>query len=177
MLVIGETKSATVDTIRGAWRQAAIEAVASRRKWGAVAPRAGVVLVITPGHLYAVNHVYDEQHPARNGTIQAFSVEQTGRRRITGVYVSPSSSHAALTNLLTNILSRSSGRDWIAGDFNARSHRWDSMTNVRGRAITERIAKTNFRVIAPSCPTFHARGRRASSTPDLFLTNVRGCIV
>lgn len=46
--------------------------------------------------------------------------------------------------------------------------------NSKGRDIIQRIEGTKFRVLAPTGPTFHARGRRASSAPDIAIQNIQG---
>lgn len=60
------------------------------------------------------------------------------------------------------------------GEFNTRDTLWDTNGNKKGKDIKNRIARTQFRIIALQSPTFHAKGRRVSSTPDLVITNTQG---
>lgn len=67
----------------------------------------------------------------------------------------------------------SAGRDLILGDLNGRHHTWDTMTNVRGRAIMRATMGNMYRIRAPEVPTYSPRGREGSSNPDIMITNVQ----
>lgn len=173
-VVINEMKTTSIKAIQEAWPGAAIEEIpALRREWGG-APRAGIAIAIQPGIRYALKLVFNEEDEETNSTTPALAIEISLHVRLTGTYISPSMPRQALIQFLSVTIMEGSGRDCILGYMNARDSTWDTMTNRRGRALRWRVAGTQYRVLAPIQPTYHARGRWGSSTPDLAFINMKG---
>lgn len=118
--MLNEKKTLSPSEIREAWPGVAMEEVpAIRKEWGS-APRAGIATIVQPGLLYAVHRVYNEHEPRTNVVFQALTLDLPKGLRITGAYVSPNSSTKALTNLLSDVITDGTDRDWLIGDRNAR---------------------------------------------------------
>lgn len=57
----------------------------------------------------------------------------------------------------------------IARDFSARHAVWDSVSKGRGTAIKKFTVKINYVISPPSRPSFHSKGQKVWSKPDLLL--------
>lgn len=130
-------------------------------------------ITIRPGLPHAVVRVYKEWEEATNGIIPAITIDLPSRARVADAYVSPTITEGTFTNFLTLIITTGTGRDWQVGDLNARDPLWDTTGNATGCAIRRRINGNQVQTLVPAVPTFHARERRATSNPDLVVTNVK----
>lgn len=173
VVAVNKMKSLTVRSLREAWPGMTVEEVPAVPKEWRAAPRAGIALTIQPGVNYAVYKVYSEKETSRNGLLQAINIELPKRIRLTGAYISTNNSAQAITNFLTDVITDGSGRDCLIGDLNARDAMWDTNSDARGRCVRKLINDTQQVVIAPHGPSFQARGRRASSTLDIAISNMR----
>lgn len=79
-----------------------------------------------------------------------------------------------LGSFITEVMTTASARDCIMGDINGRDTPWDVIGNITRRVIGQSIHDTQLEAITPQQPTLYARGRRASSTPELAITNTKG---
>lgn len=59
--------------------------------------------------------------------------------RITGTYVSPNFSAAAIINFLTIVIKSGTGKDCIIGDLNAREYQRDRARNTKESEIKRRL--------------------------------------
>lgn len=131
--------------------------------------------MIRSGLDHAVKSIYNEREEDGSGVIHMITIDLLERMRITGAYVSPSSTTAAFTNFISQTITNGTGRDWVVGDLNAREISWDTTSNACGRALRHKLTDTRHRILTPQAPTYHARARKGSSTPDIAMTNVQGC--
>lgn len=89
-------------------------------------------------------------------TIQAITIRVFGIS-ITGIYDSPAATATEEKEVLEGITKASRGKAIIIGDLIARSIRWDKKSNRRGRSLVKWAAKFNWKIRAPSEPTFSVR--------------------
>lgn len=110
----------------------------------------GVALIISPILDYEVVAIWETR------TIQAITIRVSGIS-ITGMYLSPAATAVEEKEVLEGITKASRGKAIIIGDLNARSVRWDEKSNRRGRDLVKWAAKFNWKIKAPSEPTFSVR--------------------
>lgn len=116
LVVVIETKAMKTRAIREAWPGAGIEEVAPLQKTWGPAPRAGVVVAVQPGLTYTITRIYNERENRTKGVIHAVAVDLPYNMRVTGAYVSPTSSDVAITNFVDCAIRNGSGRDCVIGD-------------------------------------------------------------
>lgn len=83
-----------------------------RKAWGA-APRDDVELAIRPDLDYAVVKFYNDGEEATNGIIQAFTIDLPHGSRVTCGYVSRKTSAGAFNNIISDVRTNDTGRDWL----------------------------------------------------------------
>lgn len=99
------------------------------KKNGVSAPTAGVGIAAQPGVSFAVYNIYNETGTGTNGVVQAVTIDLPECIRLTGTYVSPTTSGRALPKFLSTVMGEGTWRDFMLGDFNARDFTWDTAGN------------------------------------------------
>lgn len=93
---LNENKTMNIEGIRDAWPGAGLEEIPAARKERGTEPREKIAVVIQPGVVnYADSQIYNERDVLTNGMVQDLTIELRNRLRLTGAYVSPSSSPGA----------------------------------------------------------------------------------
>lgn len=88
--------------------------------------------------------------------IQAITIRLTNGLTVTGAYVGPQTKHDVTKKFLKETLNRHGEHHVIAGDLKKRHVSWDTMTNVRGLAVTETASKTlRTHVLAAKEPSYY----------------------
>lgn len=70
---------------------------------------------------------------------------------------------------MKNIYKGETGRAILVGDINARHRKWDSATNVRGRAVVKIGRPLNYVISPPNRPSCKAKGRVGQRKLDILL--------